>query len=126
MTNVTYVTEEELEVNAVEIHKNTISLVIIRLYAKDLNSLLPYIRINKVLEIRHKLAEDKYEIKKRLDVAIDRLLKRLFSKVTAKPTDLQSLIPDDEVDSNVPEDPNYWPEVPSEFSENRKYLWLWN
>ena len=126
MATVTHVTEEELEVNAVEIHKDTILLVIIRLYAKNLNLLSPYIRRNKVLEIRHKLAEDKYEIKKRLDVAIDRLFERLFAKESAKPTDLQSLKHNDEIESKVPEEPNYWPEETSEFLENRKYQWLWN
>lgn len=114
MTTVTHVTEEVVT-TVTKIHKNMTLDTIISLQSKRMNIRSPVIRRNKVLEIRHKLTEDKYEIKKRLDVAIERLLKRLFSKVTAKPTDLQSLIPDDEVEHNVPEDPNYWPEESSEF-----------
>lgn len=45
--------------------------------------------------------EGKYEINKRLDVAIDRLPERLFTRITTKPTDLQSLIPDD-VETDLP------------------------
>jgi hypothetical protein len=46
-------------------------------------------------------------------------LKVLIIKVTTKPTDVQALILD-EVEPNVPEDPNYWPEEPNEFLENPK------
>jgi hypothetical protein len=125
MATVTHVTEEVVT-SVTEIHKDVTLNAIISLRSKRMNILSPYIRINKLIEIRHKLAEDKYEIKKRLDVAIDRLLEGLFTKVTTKPTDLQSLIPDDEDEPNVQEYPNYWPEDTSEFLENRKYLWLWN
>ena len=125
MATVTHVSEEVVT-SITEFHKDTTLNAIIGLRSKQMLMLSPVIRRNKVLEIRHKLALDKYEIKKRLDVAIDRLLERLFTTVTAKPTDLQSLIPDGEIESKVPEDPNYWPEDTSEFLENRKYLWLWN
>ena len=117
---------EEVVSSVIEIHKEITLNVIIGLQFKRMLILSPVIRRNKVLEIRQKLAEDKYEIKKRLDGAIDRLLERLFTKESAKPTDLQSLIPDNEVESKVPEDPNYWPEEISELLENRKYQWLWN
>jgi len=122
MTNVTLVIEEEVVVAVTEIHKNMTSHAIIRLQSKWMNILSPDTRIKKVLEIHRLLAEGKYEINKRLDVAIDRLLDGLFTKATTKPTDHQSII-QDEIEPNVPEDPNYWHE-PSEFSENSKDQWL--
>ena len=76
MTNVTLVTEEAV-VAAAKIHKNMTSQAIIRVHSKRVNLLPPDIRRNKVLDIHRQLAECKYEINNRLDVAIDRLLEGL-------------------------------------------------
>ena len=64
---------------------------VIGLQSKRMIIISPVIRRNKVLEIRHKLAEDKYEINKLFDIAIDKLLDDLFTEVAVEPTEHQWL-----------------------------------
>ena len=70
MESVIHVTEDVVT-SVTEIHKDITLNAIIGLQSIKMRILSPVIRRNKVLEIKHKLAEDKYEIDKLLDVAID-------------------------------------------------------
>ena len=90
MATGTHVTEE-VATSVTEIHKDITLNAIIGLQSIKMHILSPVIRRNKVLEIRHKLAEDKYEIDKLFDIAIEKLLDDLFTEVAVEPTEHQWL-----------------------------------
>ena len=90
MATVTHLSEE-IVTSVTEIHNDITLNAIIPLQSKRMFILSPYIRLKKVLEIRHKLAEDKYEINKLFDIAIEKLLDDLFTEVAVEPTEHQCL-----------------------------------
>jgi len=71
------VAKENREITVAEIHGRRAQQEIITLELEKVPSLAPDVRKEKVLVIRQQLAEGKYDINERLNVALDKILENL-------------------------------------------------